>query len=1364
MEGDTDSLSTSEAPNYQIAALSPAVRKALQNSPISISPEDALQVAKEGIKIQARKIYPIPPVGKAHMSGKPINLTCILNDKPCIMTFDTGATPSVIMASYLAERDPTFKEKLLPTDVGRTKGFGGSCEILGVYPCNIELPHPNGTLVFEMEFLVLQDTKAPFPMILGRDYQILYAINVYIPPDAQREPYVHIGKYNHKYAISEGIHKTMHSPPVAANKNDEYFIPPIEPFPAITKGVSYSDFLKILQEPEQTANELFLDTLKDANINPNLAPEQVGQIRKLILAHQNVWALPGVQYKFAQLGEHVHLDANIPTPMPKGLKKAPYPLSNKARIDVRKTVQDMLARDLIRPSKSPYAAPTFVVYRGSKIRVIHDWREMNQYLRVPAHPIPNMQALIRALTHTKYFTSIDIMDAFFLMHLDEKSKELTAFVTEDGLWEWNVCSFGLSPFPGEFTKRINHELQVQLFQEWLKAYIDDILAKAKTWAECLWQMHIVLSILERLGCRAKLSKAFFAMPEITWVGHKLNGLSLTLDDNRVAVVTRWEPPKTRHQLQRFLGFTGYHQQFIPNYALIASPLSELLSPAIPYDWTDKQTEGFEALKNALAKAVVLYMPDFTKPFLLYTDASDVGLAGALYQKDTTDTERPIVFISRKLRDAETRYGASNLECLAVVWALDKLHFYLDGAVFTVITDCVAVRSLLTAKWTHRQLVRWQAAIQAYRGKITIIHRAGKLAFNVDPPSRDGALPNDATNPAADLDPDPNIEIGGVNIVFQTAGITSPFQIGGNPTEPRSRVFDDVWPQTQDKLQEYLDRPLNALDLPYYCAEDIIDSDVQVAAVSSSGLSPEFTRKIIAHYSTDTVFAKIVGAICENTISLKELLNDVSLPPLVVRDLKDKRFFALDGLLYRQNGLTSALVITDPDMQTLVLDTCHDHLLGGHQGTDKTFERIREIAWWPSLRKSVESYIATCQACQGAKRRTGKTPGLLQEIESPTRPWQHANLDFVTALPVAGELDFNAAIVLTDRYSRAVIVIPTHENADAFTTARRFICHAFPRTGLPEKLISDRDPKFTADFWKTVHRILGTRLAMSTAHHAQTDGLAERFIGTLEEALRAFCAFGNKIDIKDQEIDWTDVVPMWTYAFNSSMHASTKQMPYILELGRVPRGITEILQSSLPLKKVTIDPNGKEWADVLKQAAERAKDCLADAFNYNKERFDKKHKAVKYMPGDKARISTKYFDYKGTPGKLKPAWTKPFEVVKMIGNNAVELKLEEPYHLRHPVFPVLLLEKTETSPERFASRRPFQVQPPPIEGADGEELFLVEYIRAERSRKVKGKMQKQYLVHWKGYPVEDDSWEPEENIYTAEALEIFKSSSGKKVRK
>lgn len=533
--------------------------------------------------------------------------------------------------------------------------------------------------------------------------------------------------------------------------------------------------------------------------------------------------------------------------------------------------------------------------------------------------------------------------------------------------------------------------------------------------------------------------------------------------------------------------------------------------------------------------------------------------------------------------------------------------------------------------------------------MTIKHRAGILNDNADGPSR-APLANDRSNPAADLDPDRSIEIGGVTLTLDTA----------DTIRLASLVFGEggqAEPAEGSSLQSYLDaeshdeasnewNPLPISD----------DADLRLASVTSSGLSPEYAKQVSEAYAKDKVFSVVFEAVRANDKSLKDIkLEEVKLPPTVLRDLKGGRFYVLDNLLYRRDGLTSALVVTDIWLQTQILDMCHDHLLSGHQGGDRTYARIKSVAWWPAVRRHCDAYVLSCTACHLAKRRTGKPPGLLQEIEVPRKPWDVIHMDFVTALPPSRG-DINAVLLVTCRMTRAIVLVPTTSHATAVETAQHFYFHAIPRIGLPRVIISDRDPKFESDFWQSLNKLFGTKLAMSTAHHPQTDGLAERAIGSLEEALRTFCAFGSTEWAGEIAVDWLMVLPAWEFAYNSSKHATTGQVPYILERGYCPRTPTDVLSEATGLKSFKVDTKARQWHQAVRGAQERAIQSIKHAFEYAKGRWDKSHKALTYNPGDEIRLSSKFFDFVGTQNKLKPAWIGPFKVLSMKGPNAVEVEL------------------------------------------------------------------------------------------------------------
>ncbi|MBW0543802.1 hypothetical protein O181_083517 [Austropuccinia psidii MF-1] len=201
-------------------------------------------------------------------------------------------------------------------------------------------------------------------------------------------------------------------------------------------------------------------------------------------------------------------------------------------------------------------------------------------------------------------------------------------------------------------------------------------------------------------------------------------------------------------MQSFLGFTGYYRQHIKDFARIAKLLYKLCDQQTVCEMTEERLKEYEELRKSLTNSPFLLMPDWKLPFKLYIDACGEGLGAALHQTQIINykpVEGPICFISRKMKPTEARYGESQMECLCLVWALEKLHYYLDGTVFDVNTDCHAVKSLLNMKPQNRHMLRWKTAIQEYRGNMTIAPKSGNINKNSDGLSR-WALANTHANP------------------------------------------------------------------------------------------------------------------------------------------------------------------------------------------------------------------------------------------------------------------------------------------------------------------------------------------------------------------------------------------------------------------------------------------------------------------------------------------------------------------------------------------------------------------------------------------------------------------------------------------
>jgi transposase InsO family protein len=663
-----------------------------------------------------------------------------------------------------------------------------------------------------------------------------------------------------------------------------------------------------------------------------------------------------------------------------------------------------------------------------------------------------------------------------------------------------------------------------------------------------------------------------------------------------------------------------------------------------------------------------------------------GGLGASLTQFQTGREVVICFISRQLRGAEMRYGPTQLECLGVIWALEKCHYYLDGAKFTVICDCKALKSLIGMKTPNRHMLRWQLYIQHYRGQMTIVHRSGASHTNVDGLSR-AALPNDSLNPAADLHED---------------------------------------------------------DIPEVHS---LEADFHAIAVSS--LSEEIFDSIRAGYSDDDHLLRIYNALKASSVSKSDIQGTLSAELAPLWD--SGRFFLTDDLLYLRRGLHSVLVLGDRPNKTLVISTCHDDPVAGHFDADRTLDRVRNIAWWPGISSDVTAYVSTCDTCQRAKRATGKRYGLLMKIESPTRPWDIINMDFITELPPAGDRNYNACLVIIDRFSRRAYFIPTMDTSDAKDFALLFWHNCWRNTGWPRIIVSDRDPKFTSDFWRSLSSLAGVQLSMSTAYHPQTDGMVERLNQTLEDMLRRYVAFG--ITFEDDlgfTHDWVTVLPALEFAYNSSRHSATGRSPFELERGYVPKSPVNLLQNKQ--SDLRIDPTSESYATLLDAARTRAQESVDEAFDYAKKRWDASHTPAPFKPGDSVLLSSKNFAFQGSR-KLQEPFLGPFTVLRKVGDNAVELLLTGTYARRHPVFPVSLCKLHKAGdPERFPGRR---VEPPPdpvlVEGTPQWEVAEILDEAHVKDKKAPGGFRRKYLVRWKDFDSTHDTWEVEDNLQQAKAM-------------
>lgn len=246
-----------------------------------------------------------------------------------------------------------------------------------------------------------------------------------------------------------------------------------------------------------------------------------------------------------------------------------------------------------------------------------------------------------------------------------------------------------------------------------------------------------------------------------------------------------------------------------------------------------------------------------------------------------------------------------------------------------------------------------------------------------------------------------------------------------------------------------------------------------------------------------------------------------------------------------------LCIPKGETRRQVLHDSHESVIGGHRGYRKTLKKIMEHFYWPKMSQEIQEYIKMCEKCQKAKSSTQRPLGSLRPFPPPRKKWEEISMDFIFELPKTKNSK-TAILVVVDKLCKRAHFIPLESNHTAKDTAIVFYKEIYKKHGLPRKIISDRDSRFTSTFWTELMKLFKIKLILSTAFHPQTDGQSERAFRTIEEMLRCFVSYTQK--------DWDIYLPELEFAYNNHVNEATKQSPFFLDYGQNPFSIPDILHS------------------------------------------------------------------------------------------------------------------------------------------------------------------------------------------------------------
>ena len=1040
--------------------------------------------------------------------------------------------------------------------------------------------------------------------------------------------------------------------------------------------------------------QLFLDSIQE--LETEAEEERWAQF---LVDYQDVFAASPLDLGRTGIVKH-KIDTGNHAP----IKQPPRRVPMHRREGVQDEIAKMLDRGVIEPCDGPWASPiVLVAKKGGELRFCVDFRELNEVTRKDAYPLPRIEDNLDCLQGAHWYSTLDLLSGFWQVEVAEEDRDKTAFtVGGQGLFRFVTMPFGLCNAPATF-QRLMENVLAGLTWQVAVLYIDDIIVFSATFDEHLERLGQVLGRLASAGLTLKPTKCKLMRHKVEFLGHIVSADGVAADPAKIAKVAAWQTPKTLTQLRSFLGLCAYYRRFINHFSTIAKPFYKLMEKGTPFEFDALCEEAFQKLKKALTEAPILAYPRPDIPFILDTDASNVGIGAVLSQVQENE-ERVISYSSKTLNRHQRNYCVTRREMFAVVFHVDYYQHYLHGKRFLLRTDHAPLYWLLRKRCPPSQMARWIATLGLY--DFTIEHRPGVKHGNADGLSRcmegcsdideldipsgteityaemkakaSSTLPVravrtraqakreqlEAQQEADDMvaeffgsfeNPEPEVQPESQPLypaVIPKTQTPSANLCGGDATNIFEPV-SEVAPPNEGTESVHPKRPGLAKTLPKSVPQSALLDELAdkermeqyVRDVLPATWAPEAIAAIQQQDPDLKVVKQWLEGQAERPTSTQSLTLSATLKAWYLR--YDQLYLCPDtGVLYihwidpKPHQPTRYRVLATPPMFPAIMAELHDAVTAGHLGQQKTVHRLKMSPfYWPGMVEYAMRWVRNCLKCNQRKDPKHRKRAPLQNYHAGATADRYA-CDLTGPFKPAASDKSQWIFTIADWYTRYMMAYPL-QRATANAVAK-CIVNFMCTFGFPLQIYSDNGTNVHGRVVKELCRLLGIQKLATVPYRPSSNGQIERQNKVIKFALANF--------VNRRASDWPLCLDPIMLAIRSSVHTATQETPNLLMMGREFRMSLDLYISPPPQQEHEIVPES-EYAARLISAMHDAHIVvtkrLGRYYRYQKQQYDKNVKEIDYQIGQAVWLRIYPYD-QDCPNAFKDHWDYTWVITKRIG--------------------------------------------------------------------------------------------------------------------